>query len=187
MEKQSPPPSPACKQSGDTVDACPSCGLFPDDTSFCLWLNHRKFHQALAIPGEPCAQGASEQESARIFAEVTWKVACGGISPAVTYRDHVPSYLCEGKWRDHPYVLHRLKMSDCNNIIRELQRMYASPSARGPGVAAAAPAAPPPSLQDWTADVEATLSPIGEILVTWGAAEFSLVSELARSGAFRME
>ena len=71
--------------------------------------------------------------------------------------------LCEGKWRDHPYVLHRLKMSDCNKIIRELQCMYASPSARGPGVAPVAPAAPP-SLQDWTADVEATLSPIGELL-----------------------
>ena len=51
-------------------------------------------------------RGASEQESAFMFAEVTWKVACGGISPAVTYRDHVSSYLCEGKWRDHPYVLH---------------------------------------------------------------------------------
>ena len=86
MEKQSPPPAPACKQSGDTVDACPSCGLFPDDPSFCLWLNHRKIHQALAIPGAPCAQGASEQESARIFAEVTWKVACGGISPAGEFR-----------------------------------------------------------------------------------------------------
>ena len=110
MEKQSPPPAPACKQSGDTVDACPSCGLFPDDPSFCLWLNHRKIHQALAIPGAPCAQGASEQESARIFAEVTWKVACGG---NFTCRNLprpcslVP--LCEGKWRDHPYILHRLR------------------------------------------------------------------------------
>ena len=187
MDKPSPPPATTCKQSGDTVDVCPSCGLIPDDLSFCLWLSHQKIHQALAIAGAPCAQGASEQESARLFAEVTWKLACGGISPAVTYRDHVPSYLCEGKWRDHPYVLHKLKMSDCNKIIRELQRMYASPSARGPGVAPVAPAAPP-SLQDWTADVEAQLlAPIGELLVTWGGAEFSLVSELARSGVFRME
>ena len=126
MEKQSPPPATTCKQSGDTVDVRPSCGLIPDDPSFCLWLSHQKIHQALTIAGAPCAQGASEQESARLFAEVTWKLACGGISPAVTYRDHVPSYLCEGKWRDHPYVLHKLKMSDCNKIIRELQRMYAT-------------------------------------------------------------
>ena len=40
-------------------------------------------------------------------------------------------------------MLHKLKTSDCNKIIRELQRMYASPSARGPGVAPVAPAAPP--------------------------------------------
>ena len=167
MENQSPPPATTCNQSGDT-DVCPSCGLIPDDPSFCLWLSHQKIHQALTIAGAPCAQGASEQESARLFAEVTWKLACGGISPAVTYRDHVPSYLCEGKWRDHPYVLHKLKLSDSNKIIRELQRMYASPSARGPGVAPVAPAAPP-SLQDWTADVEAQLlAPVGELLVTRG-------------------
>ena len=183
MEKQSPPPAPAYKQSGDIIAACPSCGVCPDDLSFCLWLNHKKIHQALAIPGAPCAQGASEQESAFLFAEVTWKIACGAISQAVTYRDHVPSYMCEGKWRDHPFVLHRLKMSDCNKIIQQLQKMYASPAAHGPGVAAA----PPPSLQDWTADVEATLAPIGELLITRGAAEFELVSELARSGAFKMD
>ena len=112
MESQSPPPAPACKQSGDITEACPSCGIFPDDLSFCLWLNHSKIHQALALPGAPCAQGATEQESAFLFSEATWKIACGAISPAVTYRDHVPSYMymCEGKWRDHPSVLHRLKV-----------------------------------------------------------------------------
>ena len=139
MEKQSPPPAPACKQSGNIMEPsepCPHCGVIPDEPSFCLWLNHSKIHRALAVPGAPCAQGASEQESAFLFAEVTWKIACGAISPAVTYRDHVPTYMCEGKWRDHPFVLHRLKMSDCNKLIHQLQKMYASPAA--PGVAAAA-------------------------------------------------
>ena len=165
MEPQSPSPAPACKQlSGDIADACPSCGIVLNDPSFCLWLNNNKIHQALALRGAPCAQGATEHESAFLFSETTWKIACGAISPAVTYRDHVPSYMCDGKWRDHPFVLHHLKISDTNKIIRQLQLMYASPTpadAHGPGVAAA-----PPSLQDWTAQVE---TPIGELLVTRGA------------------
>ena len=121
METQRPPPAPACKQSGDITEACPSCRIFPDDPSFCLWLNHSKIHQALALPGVPCAQGATEQEIALLFSKATWKIACGAISPAVTYRNHVPSYRCEGKWKDHPFVLHRLKMSDSSKIIRLLE------------------------------------------------------------------
>ena len=173
MEKQ---------QSGDTVDVRPSCGLIPDDPSFCLWLSHQKIHQALTIAGAPCAQGASEQESARLFAEVTWKLACGGISPAVTYRDHVPSYLCEGKWRDHPYVLHKLKMSDCNKIIRELQRMYATWSR--PSRPCRPPLTPGLDRRRGGPIIGANWRIAGD---SGGGAEFSLVSELARSGVFRME
>ena len=63
--------------------ACPSCGIVPDGPSFCLSLNNVKIHQAIALPGAPCAQGATEHESASIFAETTWKMAC--VSPASSH------------------------------------------------------------------------------------------------------
>ena len=123
----------------------------------------------------------STHESAFIFAETTWKMAC--VSPAVRYQDHVPEYLWDGKWKNHPFILHRLKLSETKKIIKQLQKMYASPTtAHGLG----APGVAVPSLQDWSAAVEVTLAPVGELLVTRGAAEFHLVSELIETGAFKM-
>ena len=96
-------------------------------------------------------------------------MACAAISPAVRYKDHVPEYLLNGKWRNHPFILHRLKLSETNKIIKQLQKMYASPTiAHGAGVA-------PPH------------SKIGVLgLVTRGAAEFHLVAELIVTGVFKM-
>ena len=135
-ETQSPSPTPACKQSLGCVaiaDACPTCGVTPDDPSFCMSLNISKIHQALALSGAPCAQGATEDESAYIFAETTWKMACAAVSLAVRYKDHVPEYLWNRKWRNHPFILHRLKLSETNKVIKQLQKMYASPTiAHGP-------------------------------------------------------
>ena len=103
-EQQTQSPTPACKQStsGCRADACPTCRIMPDDPSFCMRLNNIRIHQALALP---CAQGATEDESAYLFAETTWKMACAAVSPPVRYEDHVPEYLANGVWRKHPYIL----------------------------------------------------------------------------------
>ena len=131
-----------------------------------------------APPGAPCAQGATENESAYIFAETTWKMACAAISPAVRYKDHVPEYLLNGKWRNHPFILHRLKLSETNKIIKQLQKMYASPTiAHGPGAA-------PPAHGAGVAPPHSKIGVLG--LVTRGAAEFHLVAELIVTGVFKM-
>ena len=53
------------------------------------------------------------------------------------------------------------------------------------GVAGVAP--PSPSLQGWSAAVEAAaLSPVGELLVMRGGSEYHLVSRLVAVGVFRM-
>ena len=150
------------------------------DPSFCLSLNNANIHQALALPGVPCAPGPTANDSAFIFAETTWKLACAAISPTIRYQDHVPEYLLEGRWKKHPFVLHKLKLAEANRIIKEFQVMYASPTNLGV-------APPPPSLQGWSAAVEAAaLSPVGELLVMRGASEYHLVSELVAAGVFRM-
>ena len=79
--------------------------VMPDDPSFCMRLNNIRIHQALALPGAPGAQGATKDESAYLFAETTWKMACAAVSPPVRYEDHVPEYLANGVWRKHPYIL----------------------------------------------------------------------------------
>ena len=112
--------------SSEPLDGCPTCGCIADDPSFCLSINNVNIHQALALPGAPCAQGATENDSAFVFAETTWKLACAAVSPSIRYQDHVPEYLWEGMWKKHPFVLHRLKSAEANRIIKELQMMYAS-------------------------------------------------------------
>ena len=129
-------------------DGCPTCGNIADDPSFCLSLNNVNIHQALALPGAPCAPGptdndTTENDSAFIFAETTWKLACAAIFPSIRYQDHIPEYLLEGRWKKHPFVLHRLKSAEANHIIKELQIMYASPT--NLGVAGVAPPPPPHS------------------------------------------
>ena len=96
-QQQTQSPTPACKQStsGCLADACPTCRVMPDDPSFCMRLSNIRIHQALALPGAPCAQGATEDESAYLFAETTWKMACAAVSPPVRYEDHVPEYLAQ--------------------------------------------------------------------------------------------
>ena len=170
-------------EPSEPQDGCPTCGNIADDPSFCLSLNNVNIHQALALPGAPCAPGPTENDSAFIFAETTWKLACAAIFPSIRYQDHVPEYLLEGWWKKHPFVLHRLKSAEANRIIKELQIMYAFPT--NLGVAGVAP--PSPSLQGWSAAVEAAaLSPVGELLVMRGGSEYHLVSELVAVGVFRM-
>ena len=173
-------------EPSEPQDSCPTCGNIVEDPSFCLSLNNVNIHQALALPGAPCAPGPTANDSAFIFAETTWKLACAAISPSIRYQDHVPEYLLAGRWKKHPFVLHRLKSAEANRIIKELQVMYASPT--NLGVAPPPPPPPPaPSLQGWSAAVEAAaLSPVGELLVMRGGSEYHLVSELLAAGVFRM-